>query len=396
MIAQSLSSKPPLRQQESFDSLVLKLNEFIANLPHYIRLHNDTAYRLRDSLITSCFAHHYHNNQFYRDFCDNAGVTPEVVRNEGVEKIPALPISIFKDSNSHLLLTRPITDIEFELRSTGTSGIPSVSRRDSQTVDMLSHVFTSIYREFFRISTGCGLFLCPSPSEVPEMGMVKAFNFLSGMLDDRKYIVERYSFRSEEAVSILREWEDRADRYIIGPPFMINRLVKYLARTGTVLPLDPKSKIVMLGGWKRFTGEEIPRNTFDEHCMQWLGIGRHQIRDMYGLVECNFLAIECDYNAKHVPPWVRFIIRDLNDNEVIGEEGRAGRITILDPTCFSYPCFIETEDVGYIYPDGICACGRHSQVMSFSRRVEGAELGCCAINMERYMETEVVERLCQL
>lgn len=396
MLKPALTSKPLLQESESLDSLLLKLNEFVANLSHYMRLHDDTAYRLRDSLIVSCFAYHYHNNRFYHDFCNDSEVTPEVVLNEGVEKIPALPIRLFKDHNSHLLLSRPINDIEFELRSTGTSGIPSVSRRDSQTVDILCHVFTSLYRDLFQISTGCGLFLCPSPAEVPEMGMVKAFNFLSGMLDDRKYIVERYSFRSEEAISILKEWENRADRYIIGPPFMINRLVNYLARTDTVLPLDPKSKIIMLGGWKRFTGEEIPRDTFDERCMQWLELGRHQIRDMYGLVECNFLAIECEYNAKHVPPWVRFIIRDLDGGQILHEEGRSGRITVLDPTCFSYPCFIETEDVGCIDLDGICPCGRHSQVMSFLRRIEGAELGCCAINMERYMEADAIERSCQL
>lgn len=369
---------------------LMELHSVIANIGYYFRCDKSTQIIIQDKLIKSNFYYHYLNNRFYRRLCDDQGVSPEKV-DESIDNIPLVPISMFKSRNAHLLLTKKISEIESEIHSTGTSGIPSVSRRDSETVDNVSLVLTSIYREFFKISHGCGLFLCPSPIEVPEMAMVKAFNFLSGLLDDRVYLVRRYHFNSTDALRIIEEWQDRFDRYIIGPPFMVSRLLTFMKKNDIRIKLDPKSKIIMLGGWKRFTGELVSRKKFDDLCMEYFGVEKHQIRDMYGLAECNFLAIECEYNQKHIPPWVKVVIRDLdNPSEIIRQSGKSGLITILDPTILSYPCFIQTEDAGWVGNDGICACGRISQTLSFKQRIKGAELGCCAINIEKHMGEEVL------
>ena len=40
-------------------------------------------------------------------------------------RIPLIPVSMFKRPDAHLLLTCPLSEIENEIRSTGTSGIPS-------------------------------------------------------------------------------------------------------------------------------------------------------------------------------------------------------------------------------------------------------------------------------
>lgn len=380
-----------------YDDLIMRMNEFIANHKYYIRDKKGLQDEISDLIIKSCFAYHYENNKFYRDFCTDQSVTPEIVFNEGIERIPLLPIKLFKDQNSHLLLTKKISQIEFELRSTGTSGIPSVSRRDKDTVDIICTAFSSMYRDFLQIITGCGLFLCPSPAEVPEMGMVKAFNYLSGMFDDRIYLVEKYTFSSADAIKILEKWQDKFDRYVLGPPFMIFRLLQYMQNNNIKIQLDKKSKIIMLGGWKRFSGEQISRESFDEMCIEYLGVEKQQIRDMYGLAECNFLAIECEKGHKHVPAWVKLIIKDLDDNsKIVTKLGKSGVIGIIDPTVLSYPCFVLTEDVGRIDNDETCECGRKTQVMSFQRRVTGAELGCCAINMEKYMTDETIERSCMI
>jgi long-chain-fatty-acid---luciferin-component ligase len=118
---------------------------------------------------------------------------------------------------------------------------------------------------------------------------------------------------------------------------------------------------------------------------------------MYGLVECNMLAIECEHGHKHVPPWVRIVTRRLNKpDEVLPEIHQSGIVSVLDPTSMSYPCFIQTEDVGIITSDGPCSCGRTSQTLKFVRRIDGAELGCCAINLERFMEDGEITRDCKL
>ncbi len=378
--------------------LVRSLKEFIANQSHYLREGAAQQKEIRDRLIKSSFAHHYANNRFYQALCQEKGLDPAAIFAGEVEQIPVIPIHLFKDQKfAHLLLSKGLGEIEFELRSTGTSGVPSVSRRDPDTVDALTIALGALYRDYFGICNGCGLFLCPSPAEMPEMGMVKALNFLSGMLDDRVYLVERYRFSSKDALALLEGWQDRAVRHIIGPPFMINRLLRYMDARDIRLPLDRKSKVIMLGGWKRFGGEQISRERLHDLCHERLGLEAHQIRDMYGLVECNMLAIECERGHKHVPPWVRIVIRRLGKaEEVLSEPHQNGIVSVLDPTGMSYPCFIQTEDVGIVTNDGPCACGRTSQTLKFIRRIDGAELGCCAINLERYMHDDEIVRECKL
>ena len=363
-----------------------ELTEFVANSRYYLREEGDSVERRRDALIVQAFAYHYEHNAFYRDICNAAQITPDVNRESGVLCIPTLPIKLFKDTRAARLLTRGIDTIEVELRSSGTGGIPSVSRRDSETIDILGHILASTYREYFKMSSGVGVFLCPSPAEAPEIGMLKAFNFFSGVLDDRVFMVERYKFRAGDAIQQLRAWEGRFERHIFGPPFMVYRLLLALQARGERLPLDPGSKIITLGGWKRFTGAQITREQFAALCHDCLGVAPSQVRDMYGLVECNCLAVECEHNHKHVPPWIRMVARDPLTGEERPDGSQAGQIAILDPSCLAYPGFIETEDVGLVDPVGTCECGRRSQTMEMLRRIEGAEIGCCAVNFEREMQ----------
>src|SRR5699024_12452047 len=100
------------------------------------------------------------------------------------------------------------------MRSTGTSGIPSVSRRDRISVDNGFASVLMTYREFFQISRGIGLFLFPRSDEMPEMGMVKELNILAGMLDGARNLVKKVTFRPEEAIEELQSYEGKNTRNI--------------------------------------------------------------------------------------------------------------------------------------------------------------------------------------
>ncbi|WEG18272.1 LuxE family acyl-protein synthetase [Alkalihalophilus pseudofirmus] len=363
------------------------VNTLIGSASELYKLPYETACELKGQVIAENFKHHYENNDFYRDACLKKGVTPEDVKGfEDLTKIPLIPVGTFKQCDSHLLLTSKMTDIEFEMRSTGTSGIPSVSRRDVKTMDNASDGIIKMYREFFQASRGMGLFLFPPTEEMPEMGMVKVLNVFAGLFDGSVNLVKKVSFNPQEAVERLNNWEGMHTRHIVGPPFLIHRLLKYLMDNDIKLKLDNKSFIVTLGGWKRFTGQQISREEFNKRCEEYLGVKQSNVRDMYGLVEANMLAIECDQHKKHMPPWVHISIR--NPKNVLEEvnPGERGVIAIFDPTSTSYPGFILTEDVGYIHTDEACTCGRSGQMLHYISRLPGVEVGCCAINLEKYIE----------
>ena len=227
------------------------------------------------------------------------------------------------------------------------------------------------------------------------MGMVKVFNLLTGMLDDHRYLVDNYSFDPEEALASLRHWEGRMTRHIIGPPFIVARFMRYLELESIPLMLDPESLIIMLGGWKQYTGRSISRDEFNTKAEQFLGVEPSHVRDMYGMIESNMLAIECEHNRKHVPPWCYVSIRDITDPAIELQPGQTGGIAILDALNTAYPGFLLSDDVGVVSEDD-CPCGRTGQTVRFRRRRHGAELGCCAVSIEKYIDSREIVADCEL
>ena len=349
---------------------------------------------LKASLIAENFRFHYENNAYYRGLCEQQGVTPSDVRHyEDLIRIPLIPVSQFKRTDTQKLLTLGLDKIEVEMRSTGTSGIPSVTRRDSETVTQGSLALWAMYREFFMLSSGAILFLMPSPEEVPEMGMVKVSSMLAGLVDTSRFIVRKASFDPQEAVALLTQWENAHIRHIVGPPFLAHKLVQYLKKHDIHLKLDRETIIINLGGWKRFTGEQIPREEYNRECAEYLGVKPEQIRDMYGLIEGNMVAIECRHHWKHVPPWVHFSVRELGDSSKEIHDGRRGVLAIIDPTCLAYPAYILTEDMVEMDETSSCPCGRNGRRVNFVARVKGSELGCCSVNLEKAMNASEKERV---
>lgn len=368
------------------------LNSMVGSANALYKMPFDTVNEYKGSVIAESFQHHYENNEFYRDLCTKKGINLDDIKGfDDLGKIPLIPVQSFKQRDSHLLMTSHLKDIEFEMRSTGTSGIPSVSRRDRVSVDNAFESVVMTYREFFRISRGMGLFLFPPTEEMPEMGMVKALNIMAGMLDGTANLVKKITFNPAEAVEKLRSWEGKHTRHIIGPPFLIHRLVKYCVDNDIRLNLEKKSLIVTLGGWKKFTGKEIPRSDFNQICTEYLGVQSHNVRDMYGLVEANMLAVECRYQEKHIPPWVHLSLRNPHNVLEEVEYGQRGIIAIYDPTCTSYPGFVLTEDVGYLRESTGCECGRNGQKLVYVSRMPGVEAGCCAVNLEKFIEEKEKE-----
>ena len=343
--------------------------------------------KLRGEVIADNFRYHYENNEFYRSVCKEKGITPDDIQGiDDLIKIPLIPVKTFKQPDSHVLMTAKLSEVEFEMRSTGTSGIPSVSRRDEFSMTTAVLACYAMYREFFRIFRGMALFLFPPTDEMPEMGMVKALNMFAGLLDGSTNLVKHVTFNPAEAVELLQKWEGKHTRHIVGPPFLVHRLLSYCIDNNIKLKLEKKSQIITLGGWKRYTGREIPRKEFDQLCFEYLGIQPSNVRDMYGLVEGNFLAIECREQEKHMPPWVHISMR--NPKNVLEEVpvGERGVIAFFDPSSKGYPAFIITEDVGYLKPHTNCSCGRNGQMLVYISRLPGVEVGCCAINLEKFIE----------
>jgi long-chain-fatty-acid---luciferin-component ligase len=188
----------------------------------------------------------------------------------------------------------------------------------------------------------------------------------------------------------LNEWENKFTRYIIGPPFLVDRFISFLKASNQKLTLDKNTLVITLGGWKHYTRRIISRNTFNERCAAYLGIKPNQIRDIYGLVESNILAIEDEFQVKHVAPYGHFSVRDPNNLSKEVPDGKKGVLAIFDPTSVSTPGMLLTEDIVYLKP-GRSSTERNSQLMQYVMRSPATkEFGCCAVNLEKKMDQEEV------
>ena len=366
------------------------LASIVASVSELYQMPDEQLNVIKTALIADSLRFHYEHNSFYRQACDDKGMHPDHIQGfNDLIKIPLIPIAKFKSASSFELLSKPLTSIEHEMRSTGTSGIPSISRRCSATIDTAIVAIYAMYREFLGISKGAGLYVCPSTEEIPEMGMIKALNMLAGMLDTHRFMVKQERFVPEEAVAQLKIWENAFTRYIIGPPFLIYRLLQFLKQTGQHLKLDRGSRVITLGGWKRFTGQMISRRDFNLMCQEYLGLEPNGVRDIYALVESNVMAIDDEYQVKHVSPYVHFTVRDPADLSKEVPLGQKGLLGILDPIALATPGMILTEDIVTLVP-GRSQSGRSGQRMQYIMRAPSSiEFGCCAVNLEKKMDEDL-------
>jgi long-chain-fatty-acid---luciferin-component ligase len=251
-----------------------------------------------------------------------------------------------------------------------------------------------MYREFLGISKGAGLYVCPSTEEIPEMGLIKALNMLAGLLDTHRFMVKKERFVPEDAIAQLKQWENSFTRYIIGPPFLIFRLLQFLKQTGQRLKLDRASLVITLGGWKRFTGQMISRREFNLMCEEYLGLRHNGVRDIYALVESNVMAIDDEHQVKHVSPYIHFTVRDMEDLSKEVPLGEKGVLGILDPLALATPGMILTEDIVALVP-GASQSGRSGQRMEYIMRAPSSmEFGCCAVNLEKKMDGQRDTEVC--
>lgn len=360
-----------------------------ASVSTLYRLPEEELKSIKAALIIDSFKRHYDANAYYRAACESKGVHPDQIKGfDDLVKIPLIPIAKFKSASSHELLSKPLNTIEHEMRSTGTSGLPSISRRCTETIDVAVTAIYAMYREFLGISKGAGLYICPSTEEIPEMGMIKALNMLAGLLDTHRFMVKEERFVPEDAVTQLKGWENQFTRHIIGPPFLIYRLLQFLKQTNQRIKLDRGSRVVTLGGWKRFTGQMISRREFNLLCEEYLGVEATGVRDIYALVESNAMAIDDEHQTKHVSPYIHFSVRDMNDLSKEVPDGEKGVLAILDPLALATPGMILTEDIVSLVP-GKSLSGRSGQRMEYIMRAPTSlEFGCCAVNLEKKMDED--------
>lgn len=278
----------------------------------------------------------------YRDFIRLLG-RPEP---KEYTEIPFLPISFFKDQE---IITEGFVP-ELTFLSSGTTGM-----QRSRHLVARSALYVRSFMETYRQQIGRPedhviLALLPSYIEQGQSSLV--------------YMVDRLikESKSEHSGFLLNSLDDVSFRYeqalLQGKKtilFGVSYALLDLANKGVNLS---KAVLIETGGMKgrrkEMTKEEL-------HAALKKGLKVETVLSEYGMTELLSQAY-CDQQLNfRTPPWMKVLVRDINDPLGWAKHGKTGGINVID-LANMYSCsFIATQDLGKSDKDSFQVLGRYDQ-----------------------------------
>ena len=285
----------------------------------------------------------------YRLYLEIMGINPAEVSE--VEQIPFLPIEVFKSQKVYCGPTEP----EVCFTSSATTGM-TPSRHYMASLADYEAAFTAAYEQFYE---GMPIYaLLPCYLEREGSSLVYMVDRLVGrygggfFLDDHKALIEALNNHP-------------------GPKILLG--VSYalldLAEEGVTLPSDT---IIMETGGMKGRRKELSKSELHATLCKAFGVGA--IHSEYGMAELTSQAYSVGEGVFKAPAWMRVVIRDVNNPLARVAEGARGGVNIID-LANRYSCaFIQTQDMGRVWPDGTFA---------LEGRISGADIRGCNLLVQK-------------
>lgn len=285
--------------------------------------------------------------EVYRKYLELTGIEPSSVTT--VEQIPMLPIELFKSHDIYAGAGVP----EAIFTSSATTGM-SVSRHMVADLSIYERAFTEAFRRFYGEVEQWSIYgLLPSYLERSGSSLI--------------YMVDRLLTRCGSGGFYLNNYEqlladmaaDSKPKILIGVTYALLDLAEQFAR-----PLE--NTVIMETGGMKGHRQELPKSQI--HSILCSAFGVKRIHSEYGMAELLSQGYSVGEGIFATPPWMRVMIRDINDPFARLSAGRRGAIDIIDlANIYSCP-FIATQDVGIVHSDG---------TFSIEGRVTDADIRGC-------------------
>ncbi len=289
-----------------------------------------------EPLALEVFRFQYERNHIYKKFCDALGRNPGNVNR--LDDIPFLPVGFFK--------THRVVSFSGQERhvftSSGTTG-SDPSKHVVFDISLYERSFTQCFRLFYgEPASYCVLALLPSYLERKDSSLVYMASRLIGesghpdsgfYLDDLECLANRLEILGKSETKVL----------LLGVSFALLELAEKF-------PMPLRNAIVMETGGMKGRRREMVREELHEilcrafHC--------DAIHSEYGMTELFSQAYSFGRGLYACPPWMKVLIRDVNDPLSPGAAGRTGGINIIDLANLYSCSFIATQDLGKTQPDG--------------------------------------------
>ena len=288
-----------------------------------------------DTLALALYRFQSVENPLYQQYQKLMGI--DYTKVADIAHIPYLPIEFFK---THQVLCKNCTvDLVFE--SSGTTGMQR-SKHYIHDQELYKHSLFKGFEYFFgRPEKYVFVFLLPVYLE----------NKSSSLLYMAKELAA--SSKYQEASFYLNDFEklfnDLKSLIQKGEKIFFWGLTSALTDFFTDYKLDLKDSIILeTGGMKgrltEFTRKEVHKIISD-------GSGVGNVFSEYGMTELLSQAYSLGDGLFKTVPWMKILIRDMNDPLNLLDQNETGCINIIDLANINSCAFIATDDIGKTYPD---------------------------------------------
>lgn len=291
--------------------------------------HSDETF---NHLCLDVFAYQYEHIEVYREFANHLKKHPKNTKH--YSEIPFLPIEFFK--------THPLIDQmgkeELVFKSSGTTGM-SRSQHFLANVKLYEESFINGFKHFYGSPEEIVILaLLPSYVENGDSSLVYMANKLIQLSQQKEsgFYLNNYN----ELIAQLQQLKDSSKKVIL---LGVSYALLDIAEKTQIS--YPKLFIMETGGMKG-RRKEMVREELHEYLRA--GFGVDKIHSEYGMTELLSQAYSKGNGIFETPPWMKIMIRDVNDPLSWMPEGKSGAVNIIDLANFHSISFIATQDLGKI------------------------------------------------
>lgn len=301
-----------------------------------------------DKEISDIFHYQYNYNPIYRNYVNLLGI--ERYGMEEVEQIPFLPISFFK-TQKIITSADPAVEVEKVFTSSSTTG-QTPSKHFVIDLSLYEKSFLEGFKYFYgEPSNYCFLALLPS---YLERGGSSLVYMAEKLIQESKesfsgFFLYDYKTLFENIVNLLN---GRKKVILLGVTYaLLDYADKYPLKSSFGDVSD--NLIIMETGGMKGKREEMSRDQV--HSILKESFGLKSIHSEYGMCELLSQAYSKGDGLFRCPPSMKILIRDISDPlKVFADSERPlrGAINIIDKSNLNSCSFIQTDDMGTLFPDG--------------------------------------------
>lgn len=267
----------------------------------------------------------------YAEYLRLLGVEPSQVQR--VEDIPCLPIELFKSHDIYCGESAP----QQVFTSSATTGMVP-SRHMVADLSLYERDFMEAFRRLYGEPSEWSIYaLLPSYLQRQGSSLVYMADRLIAECGSGGFYLDEY----EQLIADMAA--DPKPKILLGVTYALLDLAEQYA------PKLHDTVVMETGGMKGHRAE-LPK--VELHRILCEAFGVESIHSEYGMAELMSQAYSKGDGVFVAPPWMRILIRDVNDPFARLDRGRRGAIDIIDLGNIYSCAFISTQDAGVVFDDG--------------------------------------------